>query len=61
MGRTGNPIGSKWRNTTQEERKRKKVVFTLSDEAREKLERIAPEGMRSQMVERMILEWPEEK
>lgn len=35
--------------------------FTLSDEAREKLERLAGPGGKSALVERMIMEWEEKE
>ncbi len=48
-----------WESTPQAARRRKKVQFTLSDEAREKLERMAAKrgpGMQSAIVEKLIME-----
>lgn len=42
MGRmTGNPKGSDWYSTPRTERKRKGMQLTLSDEAVERLEKLA--------------------
>jgi hypothetical protein len=53
---TGNPKTSKWYATPRDARKRKKLEITLSDEAREKLERMAGIGGKSALIERLILE-----
>ena len=58
MTMSGNPKDSPWRSTTQRLRKRKSIVFTISDEARKRLELLAPEGTRSAFVERLILDYP---
>ena len=55
---TGNPKDSPWRSTSQAMRKRKAVAITLSDEARERLELLAPDGTRSAFIERLILDHP---
>ena len=55
---TGNPKASPWYSTPKAKRKRKGLEVTLSDEAREKLERLAArrgESM-SRVVESLILE-----
>lgn len=46
---------NKWHSTSNADRKRKRVQFTLSDEAIEALERLAAPGRRSEFVERLIL------
>ena len=58
MAMSGNPKDSPWRSTPQRLRKRKSIVFTISDEARERLKLLAPEGTRSAFVERLILDHP---
>lgn len=62
---TGNPKGSPWRNTPAEKRHRKYVKVYLDDATREKLERLAAArggaGMRSAVVEELIMDAPEEK
>jgi hypothetical protein len=45
-----------WRASSQKSRTRKKVQVTLSDEAREKLERLAEVESKSEVVERLIIE-----
>lgn len=55
----GNPKSSPWRNTPRDARKRKKLEISLSDEAREKLDRLAAGGHRSAVIERLILDAPE--
>ena len=45
----------------QDERLRKNVVMTLSDEARAALAELAPRGGRSKFVERLILEAQRQK
>lgn len=56
----GNPKRSKWRVTPQDARNRKMVAITLSDEARERLERLADEhGLtKSMLVEALIMAAP---
>ena len=57
-----NPKTSKWSATPKALRKRKPVVFTLSDEAREKLDRLAGgAGQRSAKVEELIMNAPDER
>ena len=58
MTMSGNPKDSPWRSTPQRLRKRKSIVLTISDEARARLELLAPEGTRSAFVERLILDHP---
>ncbi len=55
---TGNPKGSPWRSTPQRLRHRKSLVLTISDEARERLDLLAPAGTRSAFVERLIIDHP---
>lgn len=58
MGR--NKPGSKWWGTPRELRVRKPLTVTITDEAREKLERLSGEGgSKSAVVERLIIEAPE--
>ncbi len=54
----GNPKDSEWYATSQENRARKLVSFTLSDEARERLERLAKKrkASKSSVVEALIME-----
>ena len=52
---TSNPKTSRWRSTPQALRRRKAVTITLSDEARERLEELAPDGQRSAFVEELIM------
>lgn len=61
MGR--NAKDSPWFSTAQESRRRKKVMYTLGDEAREKVETFAElEGTtKSEMAEEMILAWAGKK
>jgi hypothetical protein len=56
----GNPKGSKWRSTPQAARKRKLSGFTLSDEAKERLSKLAEKHGVSQsaMVEALIMKEP---
>lgn len=54
----GNPKTSKWRSTAQADRKRKPIQVTLSDEARARLELLAPRGMVSAFVEGLIMAAP---
>ncbi len=54
----GNPKDSPWRSTPQDKRKRKRIELTLSAEARERLEVLAPGGLRSAFVEGLILSCP---
>lgn len=54
------PGQGKWASTPRERRKRKGLFLTISDEARAKLDRIAGEGLRSALVEKLILEMPEQ-
>jgi hypothetical protein len=58
-----NPKASKWHSPSQALRKRKQVMFTLSEEARARLDELAgPSGNRSAIVERAItLVWQIEK
>jgi hypothetical protein len=58
---SGNPKQSKWYATPRDARKRKKIEISLSDEAREKLDRLAAGGHRSPVIERLILEAEEVK
>lgn len=53
----GNPNDSKWRSTSQADRKRKTVTFTLSDEARTRLDLLAGahNTPRSKLVEDLIM------
>lgn len=53
----GNPKDSEWYATTQENRTRKLVSFTLSDEARARLERLAKKEKlpKSAVVEALIM------
>jgi len=53
---TSNPKTSRWRSTPQALRCRKAVTFTLSDEARARLEELAPDGTRSAYVEGLIMD-----
>lgn len=57
----GNPKSSKWYATPEHERVRKQVLIRLSDEARAKLDRLAGRGMRSAVVEALIMAAPERK
>lgn len=54
---TGNPKESKWFSAPGAARRRKAVGFTLSDEARERLDKIAKARKRpkSQIIEELIL------
>ena len=52
---TGNPKGSPWRSTPRDKRHRKPITLTLSDEARERLDELAPDGTRSAFVEDLIM------
>ncbi len=54
---TGNSKDSEWYVTSQENRTRKKVQLTLSDEARDKLERLSKRlrTTKSAIVEDLIL------
>lgn len=56
----GNPKDSKWRITSQAARTRKLVSLTLSDEARERLAKLAEkhEMSKSELVETLIMEAP---
>lgn len=57
----GNPKDSKWRNTSDAKRHRKHVNLTLSEEAHEKLDRLAVKaGGKSAAVEQLIIEAPDE-
>lgn len=59
---SGNPKDSPWRSTSASKRHRKPVCMTLSDAARVKLDRLAKArgpGVRSQIVEEMIMKAPE--
>lgn len=53
----GNPKDSRWRSPSQSDRRRKKVGFTLSDEARERLCVLAAERRKglSRLVEDLIM------
>ncbi len=53
-----NPRTSKWYATPQAKRKRKGIMIYLSDKAKERLDVLAPEGLRSAFVEGLILEAP---
>ena len=55
----GNPKTSKWYATARDARVRKKIEISLSDEAREKLERLADGGHRSPVIEALIMAAPE--
>ena len=55
------PKDNKWYVTPNAARKRKKIQVTLSDEAREKLERLSKGGFQSHVVECLILDAPEKK
>lgn len=54
---TGNPEDSKWYVTPQKKRRRKLVTVTLSDEARERLEKMSKawKVSKSQVIEELIL------
>lgn len=53
------PKGSKWSSTPQAARRRRKVQFTLSDEARAKLDRLAEASgggaVKSKIIEDLIM------
>jgi metal-responsive CopG/Arc/MetJ family transcriptional regulator len=56
---TGNPKSSPWYAVPLKDRVRKVVSFTLSDEAREKLEKLMKrrgEKSRSALIEALIME-----
>lgn len=59
-GMPGNPKDSEWYSIAQSDRVRKKIQFTLSDEARERLDKMskARKEPKSQVVERLILDAP---
>ena len=54
----GNPKDSPWRSTPRARRKRKGIEIMLSDEARTRLDRLAPDGKRSQFIEDLIMAVP---
>ena len=56
----GNPKDSKWRSTPQAARKRKMAAFTLSDEAKARLVKLADKHgvSQSEMVEALIMASP---
>lgn len=55
----GNPKESKWHNGgSRDSRKRRKIELSLSDEARARLEELAPPGRRSEFVEGLIMAVP---
>ena len=61
MGRmTGNPKGSDWYSTPRTERKRKGMQLTLSDEAVERLEKLAErrKTSKSKVVEELVMAAP---
>ncbi len=54
---SGNPKKSPWYSTPKAKRVRKGIELTITDEAREKLDRLADRyGSRSAAVEKLILE-----
>jgi predicted DNA-binding protein len=56
----GNPKDSPWYSTPRSERKKKGTELMLSDEARERLEKLAKKHgvSKSEMVEQLIMEAP---
>lgn len=56
----GNPTQSKWRSTAQADRVRKLVSITLSDDARERLAKLAKKhGLsKSEVIEMLITAAP---
>ncbi len=57
-----NPKTSKWFSAARTKRKRKGIEIMLSDEARGALDEMAPRGLRSTFIERLILsEWVRQK